>query len=373
MVETIMNLLGDYTFQIVAIGAMSLGVLSGISGTFAVLRKQSLLGDSIAHSSLAGIAIAFMMTETRDTAVLLIGALIFGMISTAIIRFFSNNARVNFESSLALVMSSFFGLGLVLLTQIQKMPNANQAGLEKFLFGQAATILKDDVRFTLIMMLIVAMTTLVFFKELKVYSFDPVFTQTIGFNTKVLEIILSAFVVASVITGIQMVGVVLISALLIIPSVAARQWTNKLSYMLLLSSFFGAFSGLIGTLLSTLIDKLPTGPSIVLVASAIVFMSLLFAPNRGIISKKIKMRKARISYKSDMVLIHHFIHHNHSLEETFSFKDVYASTLEHDGIGLSENRVLKNLVSRNYIIETNQNYTLTPQAIEELFGGVVKS
>lgn len=373
MLNTIIMLFKDYTFQIVALGAMSLGVLSGISGTFAVLRKQSLLGDSIAHSSLAGIALAFMMTQTKSTAVLLIGALVFGMISTAIIRFFSNNARVNFESSLALVMSSFFGLGLVLLTQIQKLPNANQAGLEKFLFGQAATILKSDVSFTLLMMSVVCIITVLMFKELKVYTFDPIFTQTIGFNTKVLEVVLSAFVVASVITGIQMVGVVLISALLIIPSVAARQWTNKLSFMLILSSIIGALSGLIGTVLSTVVDKLPTGPSIVLVASFTVFVSLLFAPQRGILNKKIRMKRAKESYKSDMVLIHHFSHHNHNLNETFSFKDVYASTVEHDGIGISEKRVLKNLEKRHYILRVGAKYQLSKKAIEEIFEGMVTS
>ena len=373
MLESMIRLLGDYTFRIVAIGAMSLGILSGISGTFAVLRKQSLLGDSIAHASLAGIALAFMITQTRSTGVLLIGALVFGMISTAIINFFSKNTRVNFESSLALVMSSLFGLGLVLLTQIQKMPNANQAGLEKFLFGQAATILKSDVIFTVLMMFVVIALTIVFFKEMKVFSFDPIFTQTIGFNTKLIEVILSAFVVASVITGIQMVGVVLISALLIIPSVAARQWTNRLSVMLVLPSAIGAVSGFVGTMMSTLIDKLPTGPSIVLVASVIVFVSLLFAPQRGIVNKEIRMARARLSYKADMVLIHHFMHHNHDLEESFNFTDVYESTREHDGLKIRESRLLKDLISRNYVSENKGNLVLTDKAKYELFGKVVSS
>lgn len=366
MVE-IMNLFSDYTFQIVAMGAISLGILCGVAGTFAVLRKQSLLGDSIAHASLAGVALAFIITQSKNTSTLLLGALIFGIIAAAIIGFFSKNTRVNFESSLALVMSSLFGLGLVLLTQIQKMPNANQAGLEKFLFGQAATILKNDVMLTFVMMGIIVVITCLMYKELKVFSFDPIFTKTLGINTRILEFVLSSFVVASVITGIQMVGVVLISALLIIPSVAARQWTQRLSTMLILAALFGAIAGLMGTIFSSLIENLPTGPSIVIVASLVVMTSLLFAPQRGIINKMYRNRAAVLSYKADMVLIHHFMHHHHSLQTTFNFEDVYASTVEHHDIGVGQDKILRNLKKRNYIVLQGQEYQLTDTARSALF------
>ena len=365
----IINLLKDYTFQVVGFGAMALGVICGISGSFAVLRKQSLLGDSIAHSSLAGVALAYMMTLTRSTTVLLVGALLFGMISTFIIQFFSKNTRVNFESSLALVMSSLFGLGLVLLTQIQKMPSANQAGLEKFLFGQAATILKSDVVVTVIVMVLVIATVLLFYKELKIYTFDPIFTKTSGFNTRVLEVILSAFVVASVIMGIQMVGVVLISALLIVPAVAARQWTNRFSTMIVLASLIGAVSGFVGTLLSSLISKFPTGPAIVLVASSIVTISLLFAPQRGILNKTIRRNQARISFKSDMMLIHYFVHHNHPIESNFSIVSAYESMQEDRDLGLSLAQVKSNLLQRGYIERKGDSFILTSVALTGLFEG----
>lgn len=369
MMSSILYLLNDYTFQIVALGSIALGILSGVAGSFAVIRKQSLLGDSIAHASLAGISIAFMITQSKNTSVLLLGALVFGIIAAMFIRFFSKNTRVNYESSLALVMASLFGLGLVLLTQIQKSPNANQAGLERFLFGQAATILKDDVIFTVGLTVVVVCVTVVFFKELKLYCFDPIYSKISGTNTLLLEIILSSFVVASVIAGIQMVGVVLISALLIIPSVAARQWTNRFSTMIVLASIIGALSGLIGTLMSSLIPDLPTGPSIVLISCVFVFISLVFAPKKGVISQRIRRKDAIVSHKAEMILVHHFLHHGHPLADVFDFNDAYFSTLEHHIIGINQSKLRNNLLKRGYIKFVHHGYALTDIAINDLFGG----
>ncbi|AGN25044.1 manganese/zinc/iron ABC transporter permease [Erysipelothrix rhusiopathiae SY1027] len=120
MINAIIDLFSNYTFQIVALGSIALGILTGVTGTFAVLRKQSLLGDSIAHSALAGITVAFIMTGTKNTEILLLGALIAGLLATFIINSISNNTRINFESAMALVMSVFFGVGFILLTHIQK-------------------------------------------------------------------------------------------------------------------------------------------------------------------------------------------------------------------------------------------------------------
>ncbi|QIK56840.1 metal ABC transporter permease [Erysipelothrix sp. HDW6A] len=368
--DQILRLFSDYTFQVVAIGSVSLGVLSGLTGTFAVLRKQSLIGDSIAHSSLAGIAIAFMLTQTKNTEVLLLGALIIGLISTYITSFIAKNSRVNFESSMALVMASFFGLGLMLLTEIQKTPNSNQAGLNRFLFGQAATILERDVSLILIITAVVALATALFWKELKFFTFDPISAQIQGFNSKILNTLLSAFVVVSVVMGIQMVGVVLMSALLIAPAVAARQWTHSLLGMTLLSSLLGGISGLSGTIISSTVSQFPTGPGIVLVASVIVILSLLFAPQRGILARKITQSNVRKSHYDDILLLH-LIENNKLVKDESYSKDVLVDIVKTDDHKMGSKSVdawIHSLMNRSFLELTSDSlYSLTDSAYENLY------
>ena len=135
--EALIMFFSDYTIQIVSMGSALLGIVSGVIGSFAVLRKQSLLGDVVSHAALPGIALAFLLVQVKDTSVLLIGALIAGLLATGVVHVIDKYSRIKFDSALALVLSVFFGTGLVLLTYIQKIPNANQAGLDKFIFGQA--------------------------------------------------------------------------------------------------------------------------------------------------------------------------------------------------------------------------------------------
>lgn len=284
-------ILTDYTLQTVSLGAALLGIISGVLGSFAVIKKQSLLGDAVSHSALPGIALAFLFTQSKKIEVLLLGALIAGFISTYLIISIVKYSKIKFDSALALVLSVFFGFGVVLLTYIQKMPNANQAGLDKFIFGQASTLLKRDVRVMSILGIILISLVMIFWKEFKIISFDEEFAESLGFPTKKINILLSAMIVTSIIVGLQTVGVILMSAMLIAPAVAARQWTDKLSLMVVLSAIFGAISGVIGTIISSVIPKLPTGPTIVIVISVIVIISLTFAPKRGLIWKFFRNKK----------------------------------------------------------------------------------
>lgn len=297
--SSLMNLLQDYTFQTVALGAALLGIISGVLGSFAVLRKQSLLGDGISHAALPGVVLAFLLTGSKHTEILLLGALITGILSTCFILAIVKHSRIKFDSALALVMSVFFGFGLVLLTYSQKMPNANQAGLKRFIYGQASTLLERDVRWMAICGIILLLLVLLFWKEFKLFSFDPEFAQSLGFSTGKLNLLLSFLIVISIIIGLQTVGVVLMSAMLITPAVAARQWSNRLWVMVLLSAIFGAVSGVIGTLMSSAVADLPTGPVIVVCITAIAIFSLLFAPGRGMVSRLYRRRKNRIHWKAE--------------------------------------------------------------------------
>lgn len=311
----------DYTLRIVSLGSIFLGIISGVLGSFAVIRKQSLLGDAVSHSALPGIAIAFILTGTKRTEVLLLGALISGLISTYIILGINKYSRIKFDSALALVLSVFFGSGIVLLTYIQKIPKANQAGLDKFIFGQASTLLRRDVQIMGVLGLILIAIVIIFWKEFKLASFDADYAESLGFSTNRINTLLFAMIVTAIIIGLQTVGVILMSAMLTAPGVAARQWTDKLSIMVFLSALFGAISGFLGTLMSSLVSKLPTGPMIVIVISTIVIISLAFAPNRGLIWRYLRDKKNQKEINEDQVLMnlyhlalnHKDINHSHDI------------------------------------------------------------
>ncbi|MCL2153012.1 MAG: metal ABC transporter permease [Oscillospiraceae bacterium] len=295
--KTLASLLSDYTFQTVALGSALLGVISGVLGSFAVLRRQSLLGDGVSHAALPGVVMAFLLTGNKNTEVLLLGALLTGLAATYLITLVVRHSRIRFDSVLALIMSVFFGLGLVLLTYAQKVPNANQAGLKRFIYGQASTLLQRDVVLMTVCGAILLLLVVLFWKEFKLFSFDSEFAETIGFGKGRLNLLLSFLIVLAIIIGLETVGVVLMSAMLIAPAVAARQWSNRLWLMVMLAAVFGAVSGVSGTLISSAVTGLPTGPIIVVCVTAITIVSILFAPDRGIIRKIYLMRKNRASFR----------------------------------------------------------------------------
>ena len=287
----------DYTLMIVAIGAALLGTVSGALGTYAVLRRQSLLGDAISHAALPGIAIAFLLTGSKTPLILVLGAAIAGWLGTLLILSVVRLTRIKYDSALAIILSTFFGFGLVLHTLIQRTGNANQAGLDTFLFGQAATILESDVLTIGVLGGIAIAIMLVFWKELKLLVFDEGFAASIGFPIRALDILLTSLLVIAIVLGLQAVGAVLMSAMLVAPAVAARQWTDKFSVMMFLAACFGALAGVSGTIISSSASRIPTGPTIVLCATVVVGFSILFAPNRGLLWDWMRQRRNKQSLK----------------------------------------------------------------------------
>ncbi|WP_041793818.1 metal ABC transporter permease [Streptobacillus moniliformis] len=291
MVEMFDILLNSYTFKVVTIGCSLLGMISAIIGTFAVLKKESLLGDGVAHSSLAGICIAFLLTGRRELFILLIGALIMGLICVLLIHYIGTNSKVKFDSAIALILSTFFGLGLVLLTYLKRIPGAKKAGLSNFIFGQASTLILKDIYLITGVGLILLILVIFFWKQIKISIFDKEYAKTIGINSDRYRLLVSVMIVINVIIGLQIAGVVLMTAMMISPVVAARQWSNKLNIVVILSSIFGAISGFIGSLSSSLNSSLPTGPVIVVVLSIFVMFSMLFSNKRGLIYRYISRKK----------------------------------------------------------------------------------
>ncbi len=300
------NIVFDYTLRTVVLGSAIVGIVSGILGSFAVLKKQSLLGDAISHAALPGVALAFLFTFSKDPLVLLTGAMIAGLIGTLLVLAITENSRIKKDAALGIVLSVFFGFGLFLLTIIEKLSNSKKAGLDKFLFGNASTLLQSDVVLMAVAGGIALLILFLFWKEFKLLTFDPEYCQSLGFPLTLLNVLLITLIVVSIVIGLQTVGIVLMSAMIIAPAAAARQWTDNLETMILLSAIFGAISGVTGALVSSVITKLPTGPTIVVVMSIIVFFSLLFSPHRGLLWDWIKSARDKKTIRTRSVLLNLF-------------------------------------------------------------------
>lgn len=299
MLDSLLHLWLDPNARWILLGCSLLGLSSGVLGSFAYLRKQSLMGDALSHAALPGVCVAFMITGSKSIFFFLIGAAAAGLLATLSIGWITRYSKIKQDSALGIVLSVFFGVGIVLLTQIQHSSSGNQSGLDKFLFGQAASMVNSDViTMAIISFLLVGICTL-FFKEFKLLSFDPGYARGLGFPVAILDHFMMFLIVVAVVVGIQAVGVVLMAALLITPAVAARYWTERLGLMVILSGLFGAFSGFVGTYLSTMGSNLPTGPLSVLAATVLFVISLFFAPKRGLVIKLIRQSSMKQKIQKD--------------------------------------------------------------------------
>ncbi|QQK77054.1 metal ABC transporter permease [Salicibibacter cibarius] len=279
--------------QWVLFATATLGIASGVLGSFALLRRQSLVSDAMSHAALPGICIAFLIVGEKMMGALLLGAGLTAYLGTYCIQTIVYYTRLKTDAAIGLVLSVFFGVGIVLLTFINNLPIGGQAGLNQFIFGQAAAMTSLDVRVISSVAVVLIIITILLFKELKLLVFDREFAQGIGLPTAVLNGLLMTMIVAAVVIGLQAVGVVLMVAMLIAPAITARYWTDRLDFMVILSGFFGAISGILGTMISAPISGMPTGPLIIVAACIVFFVSLIIAPKKGLVVKAYRLQQLR--------------------------------------------------------------------------------
>ncbi|RVU54312.1 metal ABC transporter permease [Anaerosphaera multitolerans] len=287
------EVLSSYSFFIAAIGTVVLSMTAGAIGCITVLKGQSLIGDAIGHATFPGIVLSFMLFLQKDPILLIIGAIFSGAIAFILIQMVRNNSKLDLDAILAIVMSSFFGLGMVLKSYIQGNENysaASQSGLQNYIFGQAAYIMKEDVKLILLVSIPTIILISVFYKEIKIFLFDETYSKTIGLNTKVLYGIILLITIGIIAVGLKIVGTILISSLLIIPSITALQWSEKFSSVLLIAAVIGGISAFIGTYISTVYSGMSTGPVIILIMSIFSFISLIFGPRGMILNIKRRSR-----------------------------------------------------------------------------------
>jgi manganese/zinc/iron transport system permease protein len=261
--ETWLSLFNDPAIRTVAGGAALIGATAGGAGVFAVVRRSSLQGDVVSHAALPGIATAVLLSGTSP-AVMLLGGAVTGWLALMAVSAMTRFTRTTDDAALAIVLSTFFGAGLLLKSIVQRMPVAAESmGLDQFLFGQAAVMRSHDVMAIAIVGFGVLLVVIACWHRIKLVSFDPAYASSLGIRTNGWTMVLTTIIVAAAVVGLQAVGVVLMSALLVAPCIAARSCSDR----------FGA----VGTLLTVSRMNLPTGPVIVLVAAGIVVLAIGFA------------------------------------------------------------------------------------------------
>ena len=284
----------EYNTLIVLLGTVALGATAGVVGCLALLRRRALLGDALSHATLPGICLAFIILGERSFPVLLGGALVTGLIGVTCVALLSRWTRIKADAATGLVLSVFFGIGIALSSYIQNNSTTGaQAGIDGFILGKTAGMVLSDLYFIGGTAVAVLVIVVLFYKELKLFSFDSAFAAVEGWPVVRLDLLFLSLLTVTTVIGLPAVGVVLMIALLVIPAAAARLWTTRLGNMMTLSAAFGATTGAVGTLLSTHYPHLPAGPVIVLAAAAIFLLSILIAPRRGVIARTLSMQQMR--------------------------------------------------------------------------------
>ncbi len=299
--------LSDPNVRYVVLGNILLATSAAMVGSFILLQKKALVGDAVSHAVLPGICAAFLFSGSKNTGAMLAGAFVTGWLALAAIDYITARSKIKKDAAIGLVLSVFFGAGMVMMTAIQQSGNAAQSGLDHFLFGKAATLVGTD----LLVFGLLAATLLVvvglFFKAFTLVAFDRPYAESLGYPVRKLDLLLTSLTVLAVVTGITAVGVVLMAAMLITPAAAARYWTDNIRRMVGIAVAFGGFAGLAGAYISFSAPSMPTGPWMVVVSSVIAFASFFLAPRKGIVAKGYTQRKNRriIAEENTLKLFYH--------------------------------------------------------------------
>ncbi|WP_047980477.1 metal ABC transporter permease [Ornithinibacillus contaminans] len=274
----------------VLLSTMILGIASGTIGCMAYWKRQNLMSDALSHAALPGVVLAFLIIGEKNLFILVIGAAASALVAASLIQWITNSSRISEDTAMGMTLAVFYGFGVMLLSIANRSAGGNQSGLDSFIYGQAAAMIKTDVLTMLILAMLVILVIFIGFKEWKLYLFDQQFAKGIGLSLKGMNILYTAVLVTTIVIGIQAVGVILMAAMLIIPAVSARYWTHSFQAMLILSAVFGGVAGASGTVISTLGSGWPTGPFIVIVASGLFLVSLVFGKEKGLLVNYVQLK-----------------------------------------------------------------------------------
>lgn len=281
--EFILNLM-EYSFlQRALFTSIIVGIISGVIGSFIILRGMALMGDAISHAVLPGVAISYMLSID-----FFYGAVFTGLLTALGIGYVSQNSRIKSDSSIGIVFSAAFALGVILITKARTAQDLTQ-----ILFGNVLAVSPRDMYLTLIIGVIVLVTVFLFYKELLISSFDETMARVYGLPTNIIHYIIMTLLTLVTVASLKTVGVVLVVAMLITPASTAYLLTNRLSKMIGLAAFFGAVSSIIGIYLSFRLNLQP-GPLIVLVATLFFALAFFLSPSQGVFWRRIRKQSTKI-------------------------------------------------------------------------------
>jgi manganese/zinc/iron transport system permease protein len=284
-----------YNTLVVAAGVAAVGLAAGVVGSLTLLRKRPLVGDAAAHATLAGVAGAFLVSGRRDLPMLLAGALaaaVAGLAALVLIRRFT---KTRDDAATALVVGVGFGAGIVLVSGITARGIPDGAGLETFLLGHTAALTAADATLLAAVSIAAVAVVLLILKEATLVAFDAEFAAATGWPVTLIDLVLVTLVAVMVVVGLPAAGAVLVTALVVIPPLAARQWTERVTTMLVLAGGFGLAAAVAGVAVTSRVPGLATGPVVVLAAAAIFAVSLVFAPRRGLLARRQESRRGRVA------------------------------------------------------------------------------
>jgi ABC-type Mn2+/Zn2+ transport system permease subunit/Mn-dependent DtxR family transcriptional regulator len=314
----------DPTVRYALAGSILLGITCGLLGSFIVVRKMALVGDTLSHAVLPGVAIGFLWDMTKNPVAIFIGATVAGLLGTYVVSVLKSTTRLKEDTALGLVLGTFFAVGICLLTMIQRLPTGNKSGIDKFLFGQAAAISVKDLQLMGVITIIAIAAVWLFYKEFLVTSFDADFARVSGLPTRLIHYGLMLLVAFAVVISLQAVGVVLVSAMLITPAAAAYLLTDRMHRMLWLAALFGVLAGAVGTFCSFLGPGLPTGPFIVLGATAVFAGAFLFGPRHGVVVRWFKQssQSRRVQRENTLKAIYQVLEQRDFKGESVSLREL---------------------------------------------------
>ena len=284
-----------YNATLVAIGAALLGAAAGATGTFLFLQKRALVSDAISHATLPGVGIAFILMvalggDGRWLPGLLIGSAMSALLGLLVLQWITRASRLTEDAAIGAVLSVFFGFGIVLLTVIQAMPGGRQSGLDSLLLGSTAGMLMADATLLAAGAVLSLAAVLAVVRPVTLTAFDPAFAAAQGISVERMGLVTMGLALCVTVVGLKVVGLILIVALLVIPPVTARFWTEQAHHVVILAGGVGAVAAYVGAAISAIAPALPTGPIIVLVAFALFALSMLLAPGRGMLAAAFRHR-----------------------------------------------------------------------------------
>ncbi|MBN3523622.1 metal ABC transporter permease [Paenibacillus apiarius] len=262
--------------------SIMVGVICGVIGCFIILRGMALMGDAISHAVLPGVALSYLFGVNY-----FFGAVLTGVLTAIGIGYISQNSKIKNDSSIGIMFTSAFALGIILITILK-----SSTDLYDILFGNVLAVRPSDMWMTFGIGALVLIAVVVFYKELLVSSFDPTMSQSYGLPNKLIHYFLMTLLTMVTVASLQTVGIVLVVAMLITPASTAYLLTDRLWKMLFIAAGCGALSAVLGLYISFRFN-LASGATIVLVATVLLFLAFMFSPKQGVLWRSLKSRKQK--------------------------------------------------------------------------------